>query len=177
MRFCFPLLAVSLFISCSHSYNKRDVKEVYNDGKSFQVQIFIPSNWNKYEFYANFRDEVNEYSSALGSKDTSSYIIIKILNLKDLPVSYVDNDSVLTGKMLTETKGDTTIKIIAKEKVTNTNRKTISTCFYSSGLENKCYYKMMVFVKDKKAGVLTLFDKNENSLLKLADQIESTLDF
>jgi hypothetical protein len=174
-RFIF-FLVLNLFLSCAKPY-KGKITEVYNDGEALKVQIFVPSNWDKYGFYGHFRDEVEEYSSAIGSKDTASYIIIKILNLKDFPVSYIDIDSVLTSKMLTETKGDTTVTIISKEKLTNSNGKNIGTCFYTSGIEIKYYYKMMIFVKNKKAGVLTLVDKKENELLKLADQIESTLNF
>jgi len=173
------LISILITIAGCQERKENTVTELYNDKSGFSIRAQLPNGWLDYKEVPGFLDENFIFQNIKGTKDTSSWIVLRVYEFKLMQPNQFNIDSILNWQLnLAQTENRTT-NLLSKNVCKRSSGKVIGFFDFTTKNANRLdYSRFLVFYQGKKVGVLELHHKvNQNTFFEISDQITTSLDY
>ena len=173
------LISILITIAGCQERKENTVTELYNDKSGFSIRAQLPNGWLDYKEVPGFLDENFIFQNIKGTKDTSSWIVLRVYEFKLMQPNQFNIDSILSWQInLAQTENKTT-HLLSKNVNKRSSGKVIGYFDFTTKNANRLdYSRLLVFFQRKKIGVLELHHRvNQDTFLKIANLITESLDY
>lgn len=173
------LISILIAIAGCIGQKEKAATELYNDKLGFCIRAQLPEEWSNYKGVHTFLDENFIFQNIKGSKDTSSWMVLRVYEFKSVEPNRFNIDSILNWQLNLVQAENRTTNLLSKNMRKGSSGKVIGFFDFTTKNANRLdYSRFLVFYQGKKVGVLELHNKvNQNMFLKISNPITETLDY